>query len=113
MSKDVLVLTVLLSQPVCSFKNTKRSILDRNTGLQRTLTPAKIKKRMQELEDGIVSGLYSSCQTGSAGTDSAWLKRLRTALSGLSDDSLTQIPESSFAVQYADQAGVMIEIVEI
>lgn len=112
MSKEGLAikLVVPLSQPVCSFKNSKRSILDSNTGQQRTLTPAKIKARMQELENGILFALYSSCQTSIGETDSECLKRLRTVLCGLSDDSLNQIPEASFAVEYSTAPGVRIEI---
>lgn len=96
---------------VPSFKNTKRAILDRNTGNQRTLTPGKIKKRMQELEDGILLALYSFCQTSDAGTHTACLKRLRTALLGLSDDSVREIPEGWHKTRKVSKGNEGVEIV--
>ena len=104
---------VVRSGPVPAFKNCKRSILDRNTGLQRTLTPGPIKKRMQVLENGILSALYSSCQTTDAETALACRKQLRIALSGLSDDSLAEIPEFSFGLERVpkEREGVKIEII--
>lgn len=109
------VLKVITGDHVPSFKNTKRSILDRNTGKQRTLTPGKIKKRMMKLENGIVSALYSSCQTGDGVMGLAFRKQLQTVLCGLSDDSLKEIPEFSFGVRYVDKGneGVEITIEEI
>lgn len=93
-----------------SFKNTKRAIVDSSTGKHRTLTPGNIKKRMAQLENRIVSSLYSLCQTPQGATDSECLKRLRTALSGLSDDSLTEIPEFSFGVRYVEPGLEGVEI---
>lgn len=100
---------------VPSFKNTKRAILDNKSGLMRTLTPGPIKKRMQALESGIVSALFSYGQTGDAETDLECRKQLRTFLCGLCDDSLAEIPEFSFGVREVDkgQEGVEIYISEI
>jgi hypothetical protein len=104
-------LLAITGDPVPSFKNTKRAILDRNTGLQRTLTPAKIKQRMDRLEKAIVFALYSCCPTASGVTDSACLKQLRTALSGLSDDSLKEIPEFSFGWRTVPKGEEGVEII--
>jgi hypothetical protein len=106
---------VITGDHVPSFKNTKRSILDSNTGHQRTLTPGNIKKRMVQLENRIVSALHSSCQTPGRETDLECLKRLRIALCGLCDDSLMEIPEFSFAVKYVEPGleGVEIEILPL
>lgn len=82
-----------------AFKNQKRSIMDRNTGKQRTLTPGKIKKRMDVLESAILSRLYSTAQTIEGETHSECLRRLRTVLSGLSDDSLQEIPNGSWRTE--------------
>lgn len=108
-------LDVVTGEAIPSFKNTKRSILDKNTGLQRTLTPGKIKRQMQRLENAILSALYSESQTIGGATDLECLRQLRTALSGLSDDSLREIPEFSFGIQYVAKGneGVLITISEI
>jgi Holliday junction resolvasome RuvABC DNA-binding subunit len=102
-------LVVELSQSVPSFKNRKRAIPTKK-GKYRTLTEPAVKKRMQEIESGILSALYSLCQTGSAATDSECRKQLRTVLSGLSDDSLNQIPMAFFKVEYGKQPAVKITI---
>jgi len=75
-----------------SFKNRKRAIFDVKKGHMRTLTPASVKKRMDSLENAIVSALYSACQISEDVMHSECLKRLRTALSGLCDDSIKEIP---------------------
>ena len=92
-----------------SFKNRKRAIPTKS-GKFRTLTEPKVKQRMEQLENAIVSALYSACQTASGGTDSECLKRARIALSGLSDDSWREIPESSFLVTH-DPANPGLEII--
>lgn len=71
-----------------------------------------IKERMAQLEDGILSALYLWCQTRESGTDLAWQKHARMLLSGLSDDSLREIPQSSFGVEYVPKGseGVIITI---
>ena len=107
---QTLTLLVVTGDHVPSFKNTKRSILDRNTGRQRTLTPGKIKKRMNLLELAIESALYSWCQTNGVGTDSECLRQLRIVLSGLSDDSLREIPEFSFGVRRVPKGQEGVEI---
>src|SRR5690348_10817908 len=89
-------LTVQGVGPIPSFKNCKRAILDKRTGRMRTLTEPSVKKRMQLIEDAILLALYSCCPTTEGATGLEWLKRLRIALSGLSDDSLKQIPRSNW-----------------
>lgn len=81
----------------------------------RTLTEPQAKQRMDRLEKAIEFALYSSCRTEKDETDSDYLKRLRTVLSGLCDDSLKEIPEFSFGVEYVAKGreGVRIEIEEI
>lgn len=83
-----------------SFKNTKRAILDSNTNQFRTLTPGKIKKRMQALENAIVSALYSASQIVGNETHSECLKRLRTVCSDLLDDSVKEIPAGEWDTVY-------------
>lgn len=106
----ILVLRVVTGDNVCSFKNSKRSILDNRTGLQRTLTPKATKLRMNQLESAIVSALYSSCQMPGGETDLECLRQLRTVLSGLLDDSLKEIPEFSFGVRYVEPGAEGVEI---
>ena len=108
-------LVVLTGDNVPSFKNSKRSILDKNTGLQRTLTPKKMKERMDWLEQRIVSALLSSSRTGEGETGLAWRRRLLTVSLGLCDDSLKVVPEFSFGVRYVErgQEGVEITIEQI
>lgn len=114
MTSNAIKIVVLSGIPP-AFKNAKRAILDSNTGKMRTLTPSAIKKRMDSLENGILSALYSCVQTSGAGMDSAWLKQLRTRLSDLCDDSLAEIPEFSFGVRDVakGQEGVEIYIEEL
>lgn len=98
-----------------SFKNSKRAILDRNSGNFRTLTPGKIKKRMDKLENAILSALYSTCQTTGGATPSGCLKLWRTFLSGLRDDSVREIPSGSWDCDYVPkgQEGITIIIERI
>lgn len=97
-----------------SFKNHKRAGINRKTGKMMTYTRADIKKRMNQLEDAILSALWSSCQTAGGEMDLECRKRLLTHLSGLCDDSVKEIPRFLFdAQQYAkegEQAGIWIEI---
>lgn len=93
-------LRVITGDNCPSFKNRKRM----------GRTPGNIKKRMLQLENRIVSALNSLCQTPSNETDLECQKRLRTALSGLSDDSLTEIPEFSFGVRYVEPGLEGVEI---
>lgn len=93
-----------------SFKNHKHS---NRHGF--VYTDRRVKKLMQDLESSILSGLYSTSQTTANETDSGCWKQLRTALSGLCDDSVREIPECSFSTKECDkgQEGVTIEIYEI
>lgn len=108
------VLNVTTGQNLCSFKNHKR--VTKRGGL---ITDPKIKRRMQSLEDSIVSSLYSASATtiGATGLDSASQSRtaLCELLSGLTDDSLKQIPEFSFGVEYVPEGseGVQITITRL
>lgn len=110
-----ITLNVVTGDNVPSFKNRKRTVLDRSTGNMRPLTEPSVKKRMDRLEAAIVCALFSSCQTSEFETDLACRKQLRTLLSGLCDDSLKVIPDSSFGVEHVtkEQAGVRIEIEKI
>lgn len=113
MKNDKGSVTVILRVRVPpSFKNSKRAIKDRNSGKMRTLTPAKIKARMDELENAILSALYSGSQIIEGETHSECWKRLRTVLSGLSDDSIQEIPCGSWAVEFTskENEGVTIEL---
>lgn len=108
-------LKVVTGDHIPSFKNTKRSGTNPATGKHVTYTPKQIKQRMAQLENRIVSALYSSSQMQKSGTDSECQKQLRTVLCGLYDDSIKQIPEFSFAVRYVEPGleGVEIIIEEI
>lgn len=114
-TNESVTLSVVTGDHVPSFKNRKRAILDRHSGKMRTLTEPKVKKRMQLLENRIVSALYSLCQTSEHAMDLDRVKQLRTALSGLSDDSTKEIPEFSYGVQRVQSGmeGVIIYIDEI
>lgn len=103
-------LEIKLGENLCSFKNHKR--VTANGGL---MTDRKVKARMDRLEDAIASSLHFGCPTGDAATDLALRRRRQTLLSGLCDDSLNQIPEFAFAVEYVPKGeeGVVIEIEEI
>ena len=107
----VVTLMVVTGDHVPSFKNRKRAIMDSKTGKMRTLTEPRTKKRMALLESRIESALYSSCQTGVAATDSACLKQLRTVLFECSDDSLAEIPEFSYGVEYVQPGAEGVQII--
>lgn len=93
-----------------SFKNCKHT-----NKHGHVYTETRVKKIMEQLESGILSELYSEFQMVEPETASECWKRLRTALSGLSDDSLKEIPNASFSTEVVPkgQEGVMIEIYEI
>ena len=93
-----------------SFKNHKHS-----NRQGHVYCDSRVKGLMTQLESGILSALYSSSPTNESVTDSVCLKPLRTALSGLSDDSLREIPEAAFSHQVVPkgQEGVVIEIYEL
>lgn len=78
-----------------AFKNRKRSILDRNTGLQRTLTDPEAKKWMERCKKLFTQQLLSAYRTegGAIRTESS--QRFWTALFNPSrkfDDSCKIIP---------------------
>lgn len=115
MSKGKIVLNVVGHQ-IPSFKNRKRAILDRNTGKMRTLTEPSVKKRMDLIENAILSELYSSVQIREGETHSECLKRLRIALSGLCDDSTKEIPQGQWETIHhvtKGKEGAIIEIEEL
>lgn len=65
---------------------------------------------MDQLENAIVSALYSLSQTGGAGMPSECSKLLRTVLSGLSDDSLKEIPCGEWDVRYVPKGSEGLEL---
>ena len=73
----------------------------------------RVKEKMRRLENDILCELYLLCRTEGSATDSECRKQLQTLLSGLSDDSIREIPASSWAVEYvpAGDEGCVIEIV--
>lgn len=98
-----------------SFKNHKRSGINRQTGKHTTFTRADIKERMEQLENAILSELYSTGKTFGEGMEVECLRRLRMLLSGLCDDSLKEIPEGSFSSELVEpaQEGITIIIEEL
>jgi hypothetical protein len=91
-----------VSFPLPSFKNTKRAILDRNTGRMRTLTPGPIKKRMKEIEDSFACQLLSAFQAEGGKTSTALQLRSWIASVAPQDDSWTVIPQLSIMGQLAE-----------
>jgi hypothetical protein len=83
---------------VPSFKNAKRMCFNRKTGKPFPVTEKRVKQWMDNSEDSIVSQLFSMCQTTADETQPECLKQLQTFLSGLSDDSVREIPEGSWSV---------------
>lgn len=114
-SPNKVVLNVVLGQSIPSFKNRKRIGRNKKTGQPIMFTDPKNKSRCEALESGILSALYSYNPTGDAKTATACQSQLRTLLSGLLDDSLNQIPEGTFGVEYVEKGmeGVRIEIEEL
>lgn len=96
-----------------SHKNRKRAIMDKSMGHLRTLTEPPVRERMQRIENAITFALYSLCQTNENVTHSECLKQLRTALSGLCDDSIKEVPEGSWYTEHVPQGeeGCTITIV--
>lgn len=113
-TREIVKLNIPCKTPP-SFKNRKRAILDSKTNKMRTLTEPEVKQRMQELEDAIAFALFSACQTGANETHLGCSKRLRTALSGLFDDSVREIPCGSWDTFLVDPEfeGIEITIEEI
>lgn len=98
-----------------SFKNHKRSGINPNTGKHMTFTRTDIKERMNSLEEDILFALYSTGKTFGAGTEQECLKRCKMLLSGLSDDSLNEIPRASFNCEFVaeHEEGLTIIIEEL
>lgn len=90
-----------------SFKNRKHS---GKNGF--VYTEPQIKQRMAQIENAMLSALFSECQIIANETHSECWKRLRIALSGLSDDSILEIPEGSWAIERCEKGseGIRIEI---
>lgn len=85
-------MSVITKDPVPAFKNNKRSILDKNTGLQRTLTKKEVKKRMDLITRSLVSTLLSDYLTTGNGTSTACVQ-LSSIVSRLpAKDSLQWVP---------------------
>lgn len=95
---------------VPSFKNRKRSGLNRQTGKMMSYTPKNIKQRMASLEDAILQALCSACLTAESETPLECLSRLQTLLSGLSDDSIYQIPKGSFDTEWVSRGNEGVQI---
>lgn len=110
-SETQLSLSITGIGPIPSFKNNK-SIFKKQDGTPFIATNPDLKKRMERLENAIVFALYSSSPTGGGATDGEWLKQLRTLLSGLSDDSLKEMPhgEYDYEIVPKGEEGVRIEI---
>lgn len=115
MNSTKIVLTIKGVGVIPAFKNRKRAIQDRNTGKMRTLTEPSIKKRMDRIENAILFALYSLCATADAETQQECLKQLRIALSGLSDDSIRELPQGSWGTEYVKKGeeGAMITIEQL
>lgn len=77
----------------------------------RILMDKKTKARMQSLESAILSELYSASQIRGNETHLECLKRLRTLLSSLCDDSIREIPAGSWAVEYVEKGQEGAEII--
>lgn len=95
-----------------AFKNKKRSILDRNTGHQRTLTDPKTKRWMDECIRSLSYQLLSQCQTIEGGTSTESLQRFLT-VSVPPDDSWQFIPEIHIKAVTGGEPGAEITITRI
>lgn len=101
-------LIVILGRHIMSKKNKHYP----SAGGHRILMDKKTKVHMENLENAILFELYSSSRTTESETHSECLKQLRTVLSGLSDDSIREVPSGSWGVEYATKGneGVAITI---
>lgn len=93
MSNTRIELRVKGLRHVPSFKNTKRAIIDGNTGRLRTLTPRITKQWMKRCEDAFVSQLESLYQTNEAAMPTARSRQSWIACVAPFDDSVNHIRE--------------------
>lgn len=70
----------------------------------------KIKARMSLLENAVLSQLYSLSQTTGSGTPLECLRQLQTRLSGLSDDSVREIPQGDWKTLHVAKGGEGVNI---
>ena len=107
----MVVLTVRLGCHVPSKKNHHYPSADG----KRILIDKNIKQRMVELENAIACELFSLSAMLANGTPSECWRQLLMLLSGLSDDSIAQVPSGSWDVRYVPKGeeGVEIHITEI
>jgi len=103
-------LVVITGDNCPSFKNRKRSILDSATGKQRTLTPKKIKERMEQITNGLLSALLSECQTIEGATLMGCSRLSWIASKIPADDSLQWIPEIHLACERVEKGKEGFEI---
>lgn len=98
-----------------SFKNRKRTRVDRKTLKPHNFTDPKHKKRMDALEDAITLALFSWYPIDVKETRSECLKQLRTLLSGLCDDSIQEIPCGTWATEHVKpgEEGLRIRITKL
>lgn len=104
----MVVLTVRLGCHIPSKKNHHYPSADG----RRVLIDQSVRLRMKQLEEAILSELYSLSVIIGGETPSACLKPLQTLLSGLCDDSIKEIPSGSWGVRRVPkgQEGVEISI---
>lgn len=109
-SLKTLSLQIKLGEHVPSKKNRHFAGSDGKIKIDR-----EAKERMVRLENAIVLALYSKCQTTGNEMDLECRKQLQTLLSGLSDDSIREIMQHYWCVEYVPkgQEGVRIEIEEL
>lgn len=109
-NKTFLYLDIKLGEPVPSKKNRHFPGSDGKIKIDQG-----IKQRMKRLENAIVLALYSRCQTTESAMDSECRKQLRTLSLNLCDDSVREIPQHYWCVEYVPkgQEGVTIQIQEL
>lgn len=88
--------------PVPSFKNTKSLFKNKKTGKLFVATNPVKKRWMQSAEELIGLQLLFYYQTIGAETRQECLKRLQTFLSDLVDDSVRELPEGGWKVEYVE-----------
>lgn len=99
-------LNVRLSQPVPSFKNTKR--VSKGQGL---FTPKKIKARMEEITRAIALGLHSSWKTAEDGMQTGCSLQHWIASRVPLDDSTKWVPSLSVDVIKSSKPDVGFQLI--